>query len=115
MARLDDAFIDRILWYSPAKRIGAHQWRAIVYTLPSRYGVGLTRLGFQFRRAGSFGSAPEVWTDGHAFPGYARHLPFNGLPKSLKSLVETYRSDIDMHLGVAPPAKGAQLHLDLAA
>ncbi|WP_017930911.1 hypothetical protein [Robiginitomaculum antarcticum] len=115
MARFDDAFIDRILWCSPARRIGTHHWRAIVYTLPARYGAGLSRFGFQFRKGSEFGSAPEQWTHASSFPGYARHLPGNGLPKALKSMFETYRSDIDHHLGIAPPSKGSQLHLDLVA
>ena len=114
MAKSLNPFIDKILWQSPARRIGQYQWRAIVYTLPARYGSGLKRFDFQFRRASAFGSAPELWTDAHDFPGYARYLPNNGLPKELSSLRERYEDDINPVMGIVPKAKGAQLSLALS-
>lgn len=113
MARLANPFIDKIVWESPSKTIGRYQWRAIVYTLPARYGTGLKRFDFQFRRISTFGSAPELWTDAQDFPGYARYLPYNGLPKQLAALRGRYEDDIDPLMGIVPQAKGAQLSLDL--
>lgn len=86
MARAANAFIDKIIWQSAPKTIGGYQWRAIRFTLPERYGKGLSRSAYQYRRAGQFGAAPELWTDAQDHPGYARYLPNNGLPKQLKSL-----------------------------
>ena len=114
MGRAVNPFMDKILWQSPGKTIGEYQWRAIVFTLPARYGVGLKRFDFQFRRISRFGSAPQVWTDAQDFPGYARYLPFNGLPKQLAALRERYEDDIDPVMGVASQIKGAQLSFDLA-
>lgn len=115
MAKLLNPFIDKILWQSPPRTIGQYQWRAIVYTLPARYGSGLKRFHFQFRRASAFGSAPELWTDAHDFPGYARYLPNKGLPKELSSIRERYKDDINPVMGIMPANKGAQLSFDLAS
>ncbi len=114
MVKSLNPFIDKILWQSPARTIGQYQWRAIVYTLPVRYGAGLKRFDFQFRRASAFGSAPELWTDAHDFPGYARYLPSYGLPKELAAMRARYEDDIDPVMGVMPKAKGAQLSLALS-
>ncbi len=86
MAYMSDTFIDKIIWQSAPIRIGNYEWRAMRYTLPERYGKGLVRAAYQFRRIGQFGAAPELWTDSHDFPGYARYLPNYGLPKRLKKL-----------------------------
>ena len=115
MAKSLNPFIDRILWASPARTIGQYQWRAIVYTLPARYGSGLKRFDFQFRRASAFGSAPELWTDSHDFPGYARYLPSKGLPKELSAMRARYEDDINPVMGIMPANKGAQLSFDLAS
>jgi hypothetical protein len=114
MARATNPFIDKILWASPSRTIGHYQWRAIVFTLPERYGRGVKRFDFQFCRASAFGSAPELWTDAQDFPGYARYLPHKGLPKQLASLRERYEESIDPVMGYVPQNKGAQLSFDLA-
>lgn len=86
MAYMSDAFIDKIIWQSAPLRLGKYEWRAIRYTLPERYGKGLIRAAYQFRRISKFGAAPELWTDSHDFPSYVRYLPNYGLPKQLKKL-----------------------------
>ena len=114
MARGANPFIDTILWESPARTIGQYQWRAIVFTLPERYGQGMKRFNYQFRRASTFGSAPEVWTDAQDFPGYARYLPNRGLPKQLQAIKERYEQSINPIMGIAPKETGAQLSLALS-
>lgn len=114
MARAANPFIDKILWESPARTIGQYRWRAIVYTLPARYGKNMKRFDFQFRRASTFGSAPEIWTDAQDFPGYARYLPNRGLPKQLAGLRARYEESIDPVMGIVPQKRGAQLSLALS-
>lgn len=111
MGRATNAFIDEIVWASRPRTIGGTQWRAIVYTLPERYGRGLKRYAYQYRRAAKFGSAPELWTDGEDHPSFARYLPNNGLPQQLKSLWDDEGGEAVTP--AAPLPKDGQLSLAL--
>lgn len=105
MSRTTRAFIEQINWHSAPRTIGAYQWRAVTYTLPERYGSGLTASAYQFRRISQFGSAPEQWTDARDFPGYARYRPNNGLPAQLKTLWDETGDLIADDMDAIVPAK----------
>lgn len=117
MSKTVDAFIDRILWSSPIKRIGDTQWRAIVYLLPARYGQGMTRFGYQFRKPTGFGEPLGEWRDAREHHFYAPEQPNRGLPLQLGELISKHKHAIDAHLDYVPDrgVPGTQLSFELVA
>lgn len=98
----------RILWRSPARLIGRHEWRMTVYRCAHS---GRTMLGYEWRRA-----AETIM--GRRFPPAWRWRPdeewlryddtdgaFAGLPRTLRTLYHVHRADVTHHLARKAPRR----------
>ena len=105
------------LYESPSMRIGKHDWRVIVK--PFYLGGNCTE--YQWRPANLHGLPDELharrepWRSGEEWPGYNFNDTYLGLPRTLRTLYDREKPQLDRHLyGIEPPPD-PQIGFDFSA
>ena len=89
-----------ILWRSPPRAIGKHEWRIVVYRLD---GFDRTLIGYEWRRAaqtimGHTFPPDPVWRRDEEWPRYdSNDGQYGGMPRTLRRFYEAHRPTIAGH------------------